>query len=272
MNAARAQYLLQPQSVYADLIAAALMHTLILQFKTHGAYMFSNLGRAPLQFTLKTNAISTTQRPTVVFYQAIMSIRCRLCSGLTVEALIELAKQEFSGHEFPASAYYQHHNSFHDLEQAANAGCDLCLLIVDCFKGIPWIRGESYQFSSYLWEKPEIELEDSAYDAAKQLTLSDVKLSIGTDHVYLGDGLDKVRSFNTLLVQIGPTELPEESSDYAFPFLTLSLNDPGNGSGPTNDTMSYAKDSRLFCGDRRHQNWTPQDPSGFGLSPSVQNS
>ncbi|KAL6831267.1 hypothetical protein J3E69DRAFT_379138 [Trichoderma sp. SZMC 28015] len=157
-----------------------------------------------------------------------MSIRCRLCSGLTVEALIELAKQEFSGHEFPASAYYQHHNSFHDLEQAANAGCDLCLLIVDCFKGIPWIRGESYQFSSYLWEKPEIELEDSAYDAAKQLTLSDVKLSIGTDHVYLGDGLDKVRSFNTLLVQIGPTELPEESSDYAFPFLTLSLNDPGN--------------------------------------------
>ncbi|KAL6835266.1 heterokaryon incompatibility domain-containing protein [Trichoderma camerunense] len=154
-----------------------------------------------------------------------MSIRCRLCSGLSVETLIGFAKEEFSGHEFPASAYYRHHSSFHDLEQAAVAGCDFCLLIVDCFKGIPWIRGESYQFSSYLWEKPEIEIEDSAYDAAKQVALSDVKLSIGTDHVYLGDGLDKVRSFNTLLVQIGPTELPEESSDYAFPFLTLSLND-----------------------------------------------
>ncbi|KAL7963429.1 heterokaryon incompatibility protein domain-containing protein [Trichoderma compactum] len=153
-----------------------------------------------------------------------MGTRCRLCSDLSVETLIRFAKQEFSGHEFPASAYYQHHNTFHDLEQAANAGCEFCLLIVDCFKGIPWIRGESYEFSSYLWEQPGIEIEDSAYDAAKQLALSDVKLSIGTDHVYLGDDLDKVRSFNTLLVQIGPTELSGESSDYAFPFLTLSLN------------------------------------------------
>jgi hypothetical protein len=189
-----------------------------------------------------------------------------------VEALIELAKQEFSGHEFPASAYYQHHNSFHDLEQAANAGCDLCLLIVDCFKGISWIRGESYQFSSYLWENPEIETEVSAYGAAKQLALSDVKLSIGTDHVYLGDGLDKVRSFNTLLIQVGPTELPEESSDYAFPFLSLLLNNQGNNNDPKNITMTFAKESRLYCGNRRHQNWTPQDPSGLGLSPSVQNS
>ncbi|PKK54203.1 hypothetical protein CI102_1010 [Trichoderma harzianum] len=153
-----------------------------------------------------------------------MSTHCRPCSGLSAETLIGLAEQEFSGHEFPASAHYQHHNSFHDLEQAANGGCNLCSLIVDCFKGIPWIRGESYQFSSCLWETPGIEIEGSAYDAAKQLALFDVKLSIGTDHVYLGDGLDKVRSFNTLLVQIGPTELPEESDDYAFPFLTLSLN------------------------------------------------
>ncbi|KAL6807117.1 heterokaryon incompatibility domain-containing protein [Trichoderma sp. SZMC 28013] len=156
-----------------------------------------------------------------------MNNRCQLCSGLSIETLIRLAKQEFSGYEFPASAYYQHHNSFHDLEQAANSSCDFCLLIVDCFKGIPWIRGESYEISSYLWEQPEIEIEDSAYNAAKQLALSDVKLSINTDHVYSEDGLDKVRSFTTLLVQIGPTELPEESSDYAFPFLTLSINDPG---------------------------------------------
>lgn len=156
-----------------------------------------------------------------------------------METLIGLAKQEFSGHEFPVSAYYKHHNSFHNLEQTANAGCDLCLLIVDCFKGIPWVRGESYQFSSYLWETPETEIEDSAYDAAKQVILSDVKLSISTDHVYLGDGLDKVRSFNTLLVQVGPIELPEESDDYAFPFLTLSLNDRGNESGPKNITTPF---------------------------------
>lgn len=201
-----------------------------------------------------------------------MNNRCQLCSGLSIETLIRLAKQEFSGYEFPASAYYQHHNSFHDLEQAANSSCDFCLLIVDCFKGIPWIRGESYEISSYLWEQPEIEIEDSAYNAAKQLALSDVKLSINTDHVYSEDGLDKVRSFTTLLVQIGPTELPEESSDYAFPFLTLSINDPGNGSGLTNINMSFAKKLRLFCGNRRHQNWTPQDPSGLGLSPSVPNS
>ncbi|KAL7942113.1 heterokaryon incompatibility domain-containing protein [Trichoderma barbatum] len=153
-----------------------------------------------------------------------MSTRCRFCAGLSVEALSGLAKQEFSGHEFPTSAFYQHHKSFHDLEQAANAGCGLCLLVVDCFKGIPWIRGESYQFSSYSWEQAEV-VESSAYTAAKQVASSDVKVSIGTDHVYLGDGLDKVRCFNTLLVQVGPTELPEESTDYAFPFLTLSLSD-----------------------------------------------
>ncbi|UKZ46432.1 hypothetical protein TrVGV298_000635 [Trichoderma virens] len=157
-----------------------------------------------------------------------MSTRCRFCSGLSVEALLKLVKHEFSGHEFPASAYYQHHSTFCDLEQAAHAGCELCSLIVECFKGIPWTRGESYQFSSYKWEKAEVDIEDSAYTAAKQVALSDVKLSIGTDHVYLGDGLDKVRSFNTLLVQVGPTELPEESDDYAFPFLTLSLSDRDN--------------------------------------------
>ncbi|KAL7915290.1 heterokaryon incompatibility domain-containing protein [Trichoderma velutinum] len=158
-----------------------------------------------------------------------MSTRCRFCSGLSLETLFRLAKQEFSGHDFPTSAYYQHHGSFHDLEQAATAGCDLCLLIVDYMKGIHWVRGESWEFDSNIWENPEnpgIDIKDSAYNAAKQVALSEVKLSIGTDHVYAGDGLDKVRSFNTLLVQIGPTELQEESSDYPFPFLTFSLNDP----------------------------------------------
>ncbi|KAL7937009.1 heterokaryon incompatibility domain-containing protein [Trichoderma chlorosporum] len=154
-----------------------------------------------------------------------MSTRCRPCSGLSVEALLDLAKQEFSAHYFPTSSYYQHHSSFNDLDQAANAGCDLCLLIVDCLKGIPWTWDEVGEFPPYRWEKAEVDIEDSAYTVAKQVALSDVKLSIGTDHLYLGDGIDKVRSFNTLLVQIGPQELLEEADDYAFPFLTLTLSD-----------------------------------------------
>ena len=168
-----------------------------------------------------------------------MSTRCRLCSGLSVEALVGLAKQEFSAHEFPTWAYYQHHSSFHDLEHAANAGCDLCSLIVDCFKGIPWTRGEFYyEFSPYIWEKTEVDIEESAYTAAKEVALSDVKLSINTDHVYSSDGLDKVRSFNTLLVQVGPSELPEESEDYAFPFLILSLSHRGNCNSTTSISIS----------------------------------
>lgn len=156
-----------------------------------------------------------------------MSTRCRFCLGLSVEKLFNLAKDEFSGHDFPASAYYQHHNSFHELEQSANAGCDLCLLIVDCFKGIEWTTGD-YQFSPYAWETAtELDIENTAYATAKQLAVSDVKLSISTDHVYLGDPLDNVQSFNTLLVQVGPKELPDESDYAPFPFLTLSLNNKG---------------------------------------------
>ncbi|KAK6451732.1 hypothetical protein FP744_10007983 [Trichoderma asperellum] len=157
-----------------------------------------------------------------------MSTRCRYCSGLSVEKLLNLTKDEFSGHEFPTSAYYQHHNSFHDLEQSANDGCDLCLLILDCFKGIEWTEGD-YQFPLYAWETAtELNIEDTAYTAAKELAVSDVKLSLSTDHVYLGDPLGKVECFNTLLVQVGPRELPDESDSNSFPFLTLSLNNQGN--------------------------------------------
>ncbi|KAM0254702.1 hypothetical protein ACHAQJ_006483 [Trichoderma viride] len=70
----------------------------------------------------------------------------------------------------------------------------------------------------------ELDIENSAYTAAKQLAVSDVKLSLSTDHVYLADPLEKVRSFNTLLVQVGPRGLPDESDDDPFPFLTLALN------------------------------------------------
>jgi hypothetical protein len=154
-----------------------------------------------------------------------------------VQGLFNFAKQEFSGHEFPTLAFYQHHSSFHDLEQSANTGCELCLLIIDCFKGIQWTEGD-YQFSPYPWEtEAELDIESSAYAAAKQLATSDVKLSLGTDHVYLGDTLEKVRSFNTLLVQVGPRELPDESDDIPFPFLTLALNNRGIDLSSTNATI-----------------------------------
>ncbi|KAB5576438.1 heterokaryon incompatibility protein-domain-containing protein [Coniochaeta sp. 2T2.1] len=130
-----------------------------------------------------------------------MPQRCHFCAGLSVAHLVELAEKEFMSRQFPKTAYYKHHESFSDLEQAANAGCDICQLILDCFKGVEheytWPRE---------WQGTDSDLDTSMYAAAKELDVSDVKTCLEADQCFYGDTIEHVRVFDTLVVQVGSDE------------------------------------------------------------------
>jgi hypothetical protein len=153
-----------------------------------------------------------------------MAFRCDYCAKLSIERLVDLAKKEFSGHTFPSAAFYQHHNSFRDLEQSAGQGCALCRLILDSFKGTPWGNGLTWPNE---WEGVGLDSDSSAYHAAMELGISDVKLSINAQHVYSDEPLESVSVFDALMVQIGPVQYYEdEEAEDAFPTLVLALSRP----------------------------------------------
>ena len=130
-----------------------------------------------------------------------MAQRCHFCAGLSVEHLVRLAEQEFTSRRFPEKAYYRHHESFSDLEQSADAGCDLCQLILDCFKGVE----HEYMWPKE-WQGTEGDLDGSMYAAAKELDTSDVKISLEADQCFSGDNIEHVRVFDALVVQVGSDE------------------------------------------------------------------
>jgi hypothetical protein len=57
-----------------------------------------------------------------------MAPRCQFCSRYSINHLVALAERNTK------AAYYSHLESFAYLEQSAQDGCDLCRLILDCFK------------------------------------------------------------------------------------------------------------------------------------------
>ncbi|RYP60488.1 hypothetical protein DL769_008093 [Monosporascus sp. CRB-8-3] len=165
-----------------------------------------------------------------------MVTRCEYCAKLTVSHLVELAEEEYAEQtDFPQRAYYQHHNSFSELDMSAENGCDLCRLIIDCFKGATFDPPDYPLRWPQTWVSPErCDTAESMYAAAMQLPVSDVKLALHADHEYQPFNLGKVRMFDTILVQIGPVEKPqpeeyESDFDYdemAFPCLYLRLHGP----------------------------------------------
>ncbi|KOS20298.1 hypothetical protein ESCO_006174 [Escovopsis weberi] len=128
-------------------------------------------------------------------------MRCSLCSGLSVEGLVDLARREFSSHYFPSTAFYKHHSSFKALAKSADAGCDLCRLIADCFKGIRWDIESSLSFTPESWEGPACDPKRSAFATARALDASDVRIAINTSHLYAGEPLKNALMLNSLLVQ-----------------------------------------------------------------------
>ncbi len=123
--------------------------------------------------------------------------RCQYCQNLSISDLVALAEEDFVAHHFPQHSYYQHHGSFYELEASATGGCDLCQLIVESFKGV------SYDGCSTL-AVADRGSNDSIYEAAKDLDNSNIRISIGTTHLYSGEeGLQAVGALDTLLIQAG---------------------------------------------------------------------
>lgn len=158
-----------------------------------------------------------------------MSSRCKYCAGLFLSNLVDLTSTELHGHEFPQAAYYQHHSCFQDLEHAANDGCDLCQLILECFKGTPFKGDLTWPEE---WEGEGCDVERSMYAEAKDLDVSDVKISINSEDVWFFATLESVRVLDNLLVQVGPRQddpYDEETGVYAeegLPKLRLILSTP----------------------------------------------
>ncbi|KAF3770676.1 HET-domain-containing protein [Cryphonectria parasitica EP155] len=155
-----------------------------------------------------------------------MARRCHHCVGLSIESLIRLAKDEFKGyHEFPKQAFYQHHNSLQDLEASAESGCELCTLILDCFKGAQVEDADDRPMAwPEDWVSDNHELGTSMFTVAKGLDDSSIRIAISADHVYATAGIEDVSQFDTLLVQIGPRDDgPEAVMDWVLPPLPLAI-------------------------------------------------
>ncbi|KAF4472219.1 Heterokaryon incompatibility, partial [Fusarium albosuccineum] len=141
-----------------------------------------------------------------------MNNRCKYCANLTIEVLVDLAKKEFEGAWFPRKGYYEHHPSFDNLEAAALAGCDLCQLMLDCFKGSVAGPEEDYVWPEAWKDEPPPDAI-TMYAKAKQLQQSKVKLSINVQNAYVDMPLEEVSLFDIILVHLGPVQKIEESDD-----------------------------------------------------------
>jgi hypothetical protein len=150
---------------------------------------------------------------------------CKICSELSIQTLVALAEDEFSGHAFPQRAYFSHHNSMAELEEAAHHGCEFCQLVLQCFQYTPTTEENPSEWPSG-WEKPAVQNQDNMYAVAMALQDSNVKLAINAEHVFFGDTLDSVQVLDTIIVQLGPVYDDTEDGDdevWQFPPLRLIL-------------------------------------------------
>lgn len=143
------------------------------------------------------------------------SRRCRFCAELTIEALVDLANKEFSGNLFPKKHYYQHHASFEDLEDAAIAGCDLCQLILDCFKGTILDDVGDGTLWPDRWESSPSRDEPTMYGEVTDIERSKIKLSINAQHPVDDIHLQDDQVFDIIMVHVGPVyqRTPSDNED-----------------------------------------------------------
>ncbi|WQF87944.1 Putative heterokaryon incompatibility [Colletotrichum destructivum] len=157
-----------------------------------------------------------------------MSTRCTRCVGVTVDNLVRLAEIEFQADEFPKEAFYQHHESFPLLEKAADAGCELCQLILKCFVHTPCDEEEPINWPGG-WDEDlarhRTGQRRTMYTLAQRLVASDVKLSINASHLYSFEPLDAVEVFDEIMVQVGPSHTNDDEGYgiWGCPPLKLTL-------------------------------------------------
>ncbi|KLU84603.1 hypothetical protein MAPG_03643 [Magnaporthiopsis poae ATCC 64411] len=114
--------------------------------------------------------------------------------------------------------------SFEGLEDAARRGCDICSLVLGCFKGAPIVDDEIPLFWPEDWADEEYwGPEASMHIITKYLQTSSVHFDIGASHVYSGGFLTDVRQFDLLLVQVGDKEEDTCWGTMEWEMPTLSL-------------------------------------------------
>jgi hypothetical protein len=138
---------------------------------------------------------------------------CKFCESLSIESLVSLAEVEFSSSCFPIVSNFHHYGSYDELVDSANSGCELCLLIYTQFKEIKMV---AYPWEGQTWEEALTELKsrNQAEDTA-------IRLSINTSHLPSCSGLDEVKNFDRILVQIGPPQDSGEDPDDEAAFWYL---------------------------------------------------
>lgn len=124
--------------------------------------------------------------------------------------------------EYPDdSTRYPLHSSFEELEQAADAGCELCGLIVKIFKSVDGRDIDSWEWPRGLLEK-QGDGDISVHDLVKGFqdsTDTKVRVYIGTSGMYGAGTQGEPPVLDTLMVHVGP----HFKHDRILPTLKLKL-------------------------------------------------
>jgi len=161
-------------------------------------------------------------------------MRCRYCQNLSIEHLVDLAKEEFEAERFPSRAFYQHHVSVTALEESAEQGCDLCRLIV---KGLDTEMMTIWDEETFSYKRSEF---TTVLGHARSCTDAyDIRVSINTQHVDTHSSLADVLMLDILYVKLGMASSHDETSasprigsDYSdslvdlFPVVLFLLTSP----------------------------------------------
>lgn len=151
-----------------------------------------------------------------------MAPRCSYCAGVSIRVLVDLAEKEFRTGRFPSQAFYQHHASVRDLEASAEAGCDLCRLIVDHLHDAIKTGGvQDYQSTG-------VALSPSGTDEG--LAESSVLMAINCDGAIPGVSLSQLNMdltvFDEIMVQVGRPDKSRQVQRDSEHTLHLSLTIP----------------------------------------------
>lgn len=157
-----------------------------------------------------------------------MSNPCSKCAKLSIELLLDLACIDFKAHTFSQEAYFQHHQSFDDLEDAARQGCDFCLLVLESFYRTPCPDEDPWEWPDEWIDDVESQQDlhsNTLYSVLKGLGVSNIKLCLNATHLYSGQGFEDAQVFDEILVQVGKpySETEDGTSIWSCPLLRLSL-------------------------------------------------
>lgn len=154
--------------------------------------------------------------------------RCHFCKNLSISHLVELAQKEFEATEFPKHAFYQHHESFSDLEASADGGCDFCQMILECFKGTPCRDHSGWPDE---WHGRACDIGNSIYSRVKNFPISDVRIAINSDHYRKPDNVGEIDLFDIIMVKVGPRSSQRGPDGMASIFrpLELTISTPRRG-------------------------------------------